>query len=112
MVAANPPGTNAYGQPLGLPDGSVLVADESGVPVLGPVINGASGTAVQNIINAALGQGAVGGSGVPVLNAILIEFRVQNNLLLYSLGATALDIEQMRADEAYNVSLSSGAQTL
>ena len=109
MTAVNPPGPSAYAvTPLTNPDQSGLVSDETGVPVLGPVLQPNSNS-IQNIINAATGQGIVGGSGVPPLNAILIELRVLNSILLYSLGATPLDMDQMRADEAYNVSLSSGA---
>ncbi len=107
MVAFNPPGQSAYG-PLQANDGSLIVSDESGVDVLGPVLT-ANGAVIQNLINAATGQNI---TGVPVLNALLIELRVLNNILLFQQGSTSLDLEQMRADEAYNISLLSGAQTL
>lgn len=110
MVAANPPGPSGYGPPATTvnPDLSGLVSDETGVPVLGPVLNNA-GVPIPNIINAASGQGVVGGTGVPPLNALIIELRVLNSLILFGLGTQSLDLDQMRADEAYNVSLSSGA---
>jgi hypothetical protein len=109
MVAANPPGPSAYSFTLVAGDSSAIVSDESGVDALGPVLT-STGSIVQNIINAGVaGQNL---QGVPILNALLIEIRIQNNLLISTLGATTLDLEQMRADEAYNISLISGAQTL
>lgn len=107
MVAVNPPGPSALG-PIQANDGSVITSDEDGSPVLAPILT-STGSVIPNVTPGAPAQNLV---GALIQNTILVELRVMNSLILYSLGATSLDLEQMRADEAYNISLTSGAQTL
>jgi hypothetical protein len=107
MAAQNPAGPTAYPVPEALPDGSGLVSTEDGTPVLGPVLQ-ATGTTVPNVIAGNTNQGVPGGSGVPPLNAILIELRVLNNLLAWQMGAEAPDLDAMRSSEAFDISLATG----
>jgi hypothetical protein len=104
MVAINPPTLRpAYGAVINA-DGASLADTEDGIPVVGPSLNAAAG----NLSAAVISSVANPDAGIPVLNAILIEFRVQNTLLHAQLGATNYDFEQMRADELYNTMLSTG----
>jgi hypothetical protein len=105
MVAANPPGPSAYNSVLQALDGSAITSDEDGVNVLAPILT-SSGSVIQNIINGAAAQNL---QGAPVINQVLIELRILSNLMINQMGATNLDLEQMRADEAYAISLVSGA---
>ena len=47
-------------------------------------------------------------AGMPMLNAMLCELRVISALLHSQLGATQLDLQNMRADEAWNTSILTG----
>ena len=107
MVAQNPAGPSAYG-PLQANDGSLITSDEDGFPTLGATLTSTGGYAV-NIVPGAASQNYI---GFPVANSVLVELRVMNSLLALALGASAPDLDQMRADEAFNTNPTSGAQVL
>ena len=107
MVAQNPAGPSAYG-PLLATDGSQITSDEDGFPTLGATLTALGNYAV-NIVPGAASQNYV---GFPVNNSILVELRVLNSLLALSFGQNAPDLDQMRADEAFNSNPTSGAQVL
>ena len=87
------------------PDGSLLVDSVDGIYVFAPALNLSNGTlASANVSGIPLSSSFPGtAQGIPQQLAILVELRVMNTLLHSQLGDTRLDLEQMRADELYNV---------
>lgn len=107
MPPVNPPGPTGYG-PTASPtnsDGIPFVDTTNGVSVLGPGFSGFAGALSSIALDPKTIQDT---AGLPQQNAILIELRVITSLLLFQLGASAPDVEQMRADEYWNTSLSTG----
>ena len=107
MVAQNPAGPSAYGY-VQANDGSIVTSDEDGFPTLGATLT-PTGAIVQNIVPGLASQNYI---GFPISNSILVELRVLNSLLAASFGQNAPDLDQMRADEAFNSNPTSGAQVL
>lgn len=89
--------TNVTQQPSGNVAG--LYDDIGGFAVVGPYLNQVTSYGLVPIVIDATTVPAY--SGLPEINAILIELRVLTALLHFQLGPTNLDLEQMRADEAY-----------
>ena len=83
-----------------------LVDTQDGIPTLHPVI-GANGALSPLVIDPAAPPAFY--AGMPEINAILCELRVISALLHMQLGATQLDLQNMRADEAWNTSILTGA---
>jgi hypothetical protein len=104
MAQAGVSTVGGYGNPVINNDGSMLVDTEDGIPVVGPTLNAVTGQLSAAVINPAVPAN----TGVPELNAILIELRVLTALVHAQLGATNLDLEQMRADELWNTTIGSG----
>jgi hypothetical protein len=85
---------------------SAAFADtQDGFPTLHPQI-GASGALTPVVVDPM--QPPLFYSGMPEINAILCELRVISALLHIQLGATPLDLQIMRADEAWNTSINTG----
>jgi hypothetical protein len=89
------------------PSGSAagFTSDLDGFPVLVGSIAPATGALSAIQIDASTISSA---GGMPAMNAILIELRVIAALLHTQLGATQLDLEQMRADEGYSQNPATG----
>ena len=87
-----------YGSPTINSDTAALVDSEDGVPAIVPALNPVTGALSQAVVSGV----APPSTAVPPMNAILVELRVISALLHFQLGATSLDLEQMRADELYN----------
>ena len=103
--SGNPPAYGAIGYLQS--DGSWLVDTEDGVSVFVPSFGGvATGGLSGGQVSPVPNWQQTG--GVPVLNAILVELRVMNMLLREQLGASPLDLNQMRADELFNIITTSG----
>ena len=113
MVSYNGPPPSAYAPtPVVNSDGSLLVDTEDGTFAFVPGFSAATiaGTGIglsQSNLNP-YGTWQTTG-GVAALNALLVELRVANQLLLWQMGANAPDINQMRADELFNCTLGTGA---
>lgn len=104
MAQAGVSTVGGYGSPIIQQDGSMLVDTEDGVPVIGPQLNPATGALSPAVINPII----PGGSGIPELNAILVELRLITRLLIANMGPLAEDPEQMRADELWNITIGQG----
>ena len=89
--------------PSGLAAGLSDAVD--GFPTLSPLIS-PTGKLVPAVIDSTL---MAPGSGMPEVNAILIELRVISALLAYQLGDRVPDLQVMRADEAWNTNIATGA---
>jgi hypothetical protein len=90
----------AYG-PGAQSDGSLLVDTEDGVNSVVPSFaTGGTGQLSPAAFDPRTLWSSAG--NVAPLNAILVELRVMNALLHFQLGATPLDLNQMRADEFLN----------
>ncbi len=104
MVAFNPAGLPAYSpSPTVNSDGSLLVDTEDGTFAFVPGFSGNAGVLAQSNVNPYANWQQVG--GVAALNAMLVELRVANQLLIWQMGANAPDLNQMRADELFNCTL-------
>ena len=96
-----------YGSGVINADGSALVDTEDGIPSVGPalVTTGANaGALAPAVVNSVVAPN----TGIPIFNSVLIEIRCLNNLLMLQLGASAPDLEQMRADELFNTIVGQG----
>ena len=91
-----------YGGPLILSDGASLSDTEDGVPAFVPAFNPTGPAALAQAIISPV-QSAYGGT--PIQNALLVEIRVMNALIALQMGASAPDLEQMRANELFDCSL-------
>jgi hypothetical protein len=108
---ASPPFSTVGGYPgqatnVTTPSGNVGAFTDTwdGVPSLAPGLSNQAGlTPIQ--IDPSL---APPGSGMPIMNAVLIELRVLNALLALQIGAAVPDLQQMRADEAWNINPQTG----
>ena len=115
MVGVAFPTTGGYGNGLINTDGSALVDTEDGTAITAPqfypnVATVTSGsTAPATTDPAPLNPWISVEPGLPPLNALLVEIRVLNALLILQLGDKAPDLEQMRADEAYVTSIVTGS---
>jgi hypothetical protein len=78
-----------------------------GYPVLNPALN-PSGGLLPNIVDPAAIPQSQFWAAYPEINAILVEFRVISQLLIAQMGATQLDLQIMRADEAWNTNPNTG----
>ena len=107
MAAVNPPGTPAYTNGPFNADGTPFIDTVDGVPTLAPGFGTSNPPTFSPIVINPITVSD--GAGQPSQNAILVELRVITQLLLLQLGSSAPDAEQMRADEAWNTSLSTGA---
>ena len=110
-MAPQPPynTTGGYGGNASLttqPSGLTAFLDDAldGFPALIPQLNAGGGLSPivldPSTISAA--------SGLPEINAILVELRLISALLHHQLGATQLDLQQMRADEAWSSNPATG----
>lgn len=104
MAQAGVSTVGGYGSPIIQQDGSMLVDTEDGVPILGPAFNLATGGLSAAVVNPIVPAN----SGIPELNAILIELRLITRLLIANMGPLAEDVEQMRADELWNTTIGQG----
>ena len=94
-----------YGNPTINPDGAAVVDPENGIPVVGPAINTVTG----NLSAAIISPTVASNTGIPVLNAILVELRRIANLLEANSGVGLVeDAEIMRANELYNITVGTG----
>ena len=84
------------------------VDTQDGYPVLNPLIS-AGGPLVQAVVDPTAAPPSPNfWQAMPELNAMLIELRVISQLLIMQLGATQLDLQVMRADEAWNTNVTTG----
>ncbi len=79
-----------------------------GFPTLHPQLSAGGGPLTAIVID----PSAIGpATGMPELNAILVELRVLNTLIREQMGISAgsYDLQTMRADEAWNTNIATGA---
>jgi hypothetical protein len=112
MVAQNPAGLPAYSGPATInSDGSLLVDTEDGTFAY---VSGfttamlAGGPSLLSQANQNPYANYLTSGGVAAMNAMLVELRVLNALLIWQMGANAPDLNQMRADELYNSTIGTG----
>jgi len=112
MVAVNPPGPTGFGPTAGPTnvDQVPFLDTVDGTPTLAPGFS--SGSTPPTFARIAINPVAVADTaGMPSQNALLIEMRVLTRLLHLQLGTGngALEsLNQMRADEAWEINLSTG----
>src|SRR4029077_8040014 len=114
MVAVNPPGPTGFGPTAGPTnvDQVSFVDTVDGTPVIVPSFNtSASPTTPPTFTRQVINPVAVADTvGTTSQNAMLVELRVLNRLLHMQIGANGgvEDLNQMRADEAWEMNLSTG----
>lgn len=115
MVGTSFPTTGGYGNGLINADGSALVDTEDGVPVVLPQFQPSnpavpSGQFTPAQVDPDPNNTFVGlETGIPIFNALLVELRVHNALMVLQMGVIAPDLDQMRADESFVTSIVTGS---
>jgi len=107
MVAVNPPGPTAYGPTAGPinPDNTPIVDTVDTVPIVGPSLTASGLLAVTAPFNPLIPPDT---AGIPGNLGLLIEMRVANYLTALLLGTGAPDLEQMRANELFKITIGTG----
>ena len=115
MVGTSFPTTGGYGNPIINTDGAQLVDTEDGIQVVAPQFYPNSATVPSGGLAPAATDAdpnspwIAASPGLPPMNALIVELRVLNALMVLQLGLQAPDLEQMRADEAYVTSIVTGS---
>ena len=106
MVAQNPPGVTGFGPAVGPAnaDGTPFIDTVDFTPVLYPqqAASGPAQPVTINPVSVADTQGMPGGL------ALIIEMRLLNYLTNLQLGSAAIDLDALRANELFRITIGTG----